>query len=121
MATIPKENDESTAIEATLQYLHPSSSTSAEYHASQAGDAQAAVHGGEYDSHVVWIRNGRGRQDWSLDVNGFRLVSYTPAKAVDYYDDQQLEAHCRNGYSRRFREPKRCTSLTTREDRLLLP
>ncbi len=78
-------------IQSSLQYLHPRSTTIAQYHASQAGDTQvASQHEGEYESHLVEISNGRGRTDWSLDIHGFQLLSHS--SQVDYYDDSQLQS-----------------------------
>lgn len=50
------------AVRATLQYLKPGSTT-AQYIASQAGDAKEATHEGDYVNHPVTIENGRPVQD----------------------------------------------------------
>eukprot|EP00934_Nitzschia_sp_Nitz4_P005285 Nitzschia sp. Nitz4//scaffold174_size87051//52015//52833//NITZ4_005114-RA/size87051-processed-gene-0.92-mRNA-1//-1//CDS//3329538887//5275//frame0 len=79
------------SVPGELQYLKPGT-TSAQYIASKAGDAQTPTHEGEYIRQQVTIHNGRPRSaEWTLDKNGFRLVSHT-SKVPDYRDDKALEA-----------------------------
>lgn len=84
-----ENNNPADAVIGELQYLKPGSGN-ALYVASQAGDAEAAKHEGEYQKQKVSIHNGRNFVDkWSLDIHGFRLVPHETK--VNCRDDAELE------------------------------
>ena len=57
------------------------------YRASEAGNRQEAVHGGQYDMHKVWTRNGRTgdrTNSFTLDQQGFLLQEHK-SRVRDFY------------------------------------
>jgi hypothetical protein len=75
-------------VQGVLQYLK--SGSNAKYHASQAGQAREATHEGEYVPQTVPMSNGRLRDDWNLDQQGFALLSHS-SNVKNFYNDQELE------------------------------
>jgi hypothetical protein len=123
----------SRVINASLQYLHPDSKPS-RYNASLAGEPlEATTHEGEFVSHVVTIENGRERDDWNLDQQGFKLVNHPIIGSdLNFFDDAQLEskynAQIQDLLLRRipgatevyvFDHTRRSSSVTTRHEKLM--
>ena len=90
MSATTDEHVESDLIEASVQYL-ANDEDLAVYIAS-VGGGEITPHDGNYVSQTVSIRNGRTRGgEFSLDREGFALVSHTSAVG-DFYDDGEIAA-----------------------------
>ena len=75
------------SVPGELKYLAPRSTVLRRFTA-----PGASINTGEYESHVVPIRNGRPVQDtFDLDVHGFTLVEHTSA-VTDFTDKAEVDA-----------------------------
>jgi hypothetical protein len=75
------------SVEGELQYLAPRSTVLRRFTA-----PGASVNTGEYDTHVVPVRNGRPVADgFRLDVHGFEIVQHTSAVS-DFTDKAEVDA-----------------------------
>jgi hypothetical protein len=75
------------SVQGQLQYLAPQSTVLRRFTA-----PGASVNTGEYDTHVVEIRNGRPVQDtFRLDVHGFEIVHH-PSAVADFTDKAEVDA-----------------------------
>ena len=76
-----------TANRGELSYLAPQSKVLRRFTA-----PGASINTGEYESHVVPVRDGRSVQhEWDVDVHGFALVRHTSA-VTDFTDKAEVDA-----------------------------
>lgn len=82
---------EPAAIEASLNFLRPMTERPVSYQCEPPPGVP--VRTGQYDAHVVAIRNARPESEsLSLDVEGFALVA-APAGFSDFDDEAAIRAH----------------------------
>ena len=80
------------SVSVSVHYLQPHSKANV-YNASQAGDAVAAKHGGEFDERNVILKNA-GRPEsvtWNLDVHGFQCFAHS-SNVTNFMDAEELKS-----------------------------
>lgn len=86
------DDESSKVVSAQLQYLKRTSTANV-YNASQAGDAVAATHGGDFDRRTVNVQDGRhSSTPWSLDVHGFQCQSHSSQVSDFYWNEDSPSA-----------------------------